>query len=113
VPTHAAVQAIVATLQEHDVPHVTGATWTTDALYRETRGKLERRVAAGCLTVEMEAAAFFAVAAFRGVAFGQLLYAGDDLSGETWDGRSWDAHADGRERLFGLAAEAVLRLPAG
>jgi uridine phosphorylase len=113
VPTDAAVQAIVATLQEHDVPHVTGATWTTDALYRETRGKLERRVAAGCLTVEMEAAAFFAVAAFRGVAFGQLLYAGDDLSGETWDGRSWDAHADGRERLFGLAAEAVLRLPAG
>jgi uridine phosphorylase len=112
VPTEAAVRAILATLDEHAVPHVTGATWTTDALYRETRSKVERRVAAGCLTVEMEAAAFFAVAAFRGVEFGQVLYAGDDLSGEAWDDRAWDEHADGRERLFTIAAEAVLRLPA-
>ena len=113
VPAAAAVEAIVATLEDHGVPHVAGATWTTDALYRETRGKLERRVAAGCLTVEMEAAAFFAVAAFRNVTFGQLLYAGDDLSGATWDERGWDEHTDGRERLFRLAAEAVLRLPTG
>ena len=80
-----AVDAIVETLERHHVPYVTGKTWTTDGLYRETRGKVERRVAEGCLTVEMEAAAFFAVAAFRGVSFGQLLYAGDDLSGDAWD----------------------------
>ena len=43
----------------------------------------------------MEAAAFFAVAAFRGVTFGQLLYAGDDLSGDGWDGRGWDEHPRG------------------
>ncbi len=78
----------------HDVPFVEGATWTTDALYRETRGKVERRVAEGCLTVEMEAAAFFAVAAFRDVTIGQLLYAGDDLSGDGWDGRGWDEHLE-------------------
>ena len=65
-PTRQAFDAIVATLERHHVPHVTGKTWTTDGLYRETRGKVERRVAEGCLTVEMEAAAFFAVAAFRG-----------------------------------------------
>ncbi len=112
-PTHEAVTAIVATLERHHVPHVTGKTWTTDGLYRETRGKLERRVAEGCLTVEMEAAAFFAVAAFRGVTFGQLLYAGDDLSGDAWDHRDWDSHASGRELLFRLAAEACLELPAG
>jgi uridine phosphorylase len=110
VPTPAAVEAIVATLERHDVPHVEGRTWTTDAIYRETRGKVDRRVAEGCLTVEMEAAAFFAVAAFRGVAFGQLLYAGDDLSGEAWDQRGWDDHVEGRELLFRLAAEAVLAL---
>lgn len=112
-PTASAVQAILAALEEHHVPHVTGATWTTDALYRETRGKVDRRVAEGCLTVEMEAAAFFAVAAFRGVEFGQILYAGDDLSGDAWDGRGWDEHASGRELLFRLAASAVLRLPVG
>ncbi len=111
-PTAQAVDAIVATLERHGVPHVTGKTWTTDALYRETRDKVDRRVAEGCLTVEMEAAAFFAVAAFRGVPFGQLLYAGDDLSGDAWDQRGWDAHAEGRELLFRLAAESVLGLPA-
>jgi uridine phosphorylase len=110
-PTRQAVEAIVATLERHHVPYVTGKTWTTDALYRETRGKVERRVAEGCLTVEMEAAAFFAVAAFRGVSFGQLLYAGDDLSGDAWDNRGWDDHSSGRELLFRLAAEACLSLP--
>jgi uridine phosphorylase len=112
-PTARAVDAIVATLEHHHVPYVTGKTWTTDGLYRETRGKLERRVAEGCLTVEMEAAAFFAVAAFRGVTFGQLLYAGDDLSGDAWDNRGWDSHASGRELLFRIAAEACLSIPAG
>jgi uridine phosphorylase len=110
-PTGQAVEAIVATLEHHHVPYVTGMTWTTDALYRETREKLDRRVAEGCLTVEMEAAAFFAVAAFRGVAFAQLLYAGDDLSGDAWANRGWDEHASGRELLFRIAAESVLLLP--
>ena len=110
-PTPGAVEAIIATLEHHGVPFVTGKTWTTDALYRETRDKIDRRVAEGCLTVEMEAAAFFAVAAFRGVAFGQLLYAGDDLSGPAWDHREWDEHETGRERLFRLAADSVLRIP--
>jgi uridine phosphorylase len=112
-PTGQAVEAIVATLERHHVPFVVGKTWTTDALYRETRAKVDRRVAEGCLTVEMEAAAFFAVAAFRGVAFGQLLYAGDDLSGDAWDPRDWDEHVSGRELLFRLAAEACLQLPPG
>lgn len=105
-----AVAAIIATLVRHEVPYVTGKTWTTDALYRETRAKVARRVAEGCLTVEMEAAACFAVAAFRGVPFGQLLYAGDDLSGERWDERGWAGHASGRQMLFRIAAESVLRL---
>lgn len=56
----------------------------------------------------MEAAAFFAVAKFRGVEFAQILYAGDDLSGE-WDHRNWTRHQV-REHLFQLAAEACLRL---
>lgn len=112
-PTRQAFDAIVATLERHHVPYVIGKTWTTDGLYRETRDKVASRVAEGCLTVEMEAAAFFAVAAFRGIAFGQLLYAGDDLSGEAWDDRSWDSHAGGRELLFRLAAEACLELPGG
>ena len=109
-PSPAALAAIRDTVQRHHVPFVEGATWTTDALYRETRDKVQRRVDEGCLTVEMEAAAFFAVARFRAVEFGQLLYAGDDLSGDAWDQRDWDGHGEGRELLFRLAAEAVLQL---
>ena len=109
--TPSAVKAIIAVLERHDVPHVQGATWTTDAIYRETRDKVRRRAEEGCVTVDMEAAALFAVAAFRGVTIGQLLYAGDDLSGEAWDSRDWNQHATGRELLFRLAAEAALSLP--
>jgi uridine phosphorylase len=109
-PTDDAVAAILSTLERRGVPHVTGKTWTTDGLYRETRAKVTRRVAEGCLTVEMEAAALFAVARYRGVSFGQVLYAGDDLSGEAWDPRGWLEHAEGRALLFHLAAEAVLAI---
>jgi uridine phosphorylase len=68
------------------------------------------RRAEGCLTVEMEAAALFAVAQYRGITIGQLLYAGDDLSGDEWDHRGWDEDRSVRERLFDLALDAVQRL---
>lgn len=92
------------------MPFLTGRTWTTDASYRETRARAGRRVAEGCVTVDMESAAFFAVARYRGVRFAQLLYAGDSLAGETWDDRGWTRATDVRERLFWSAADACLRL---
>ena len=45
-----------------NVEYLVGKTWTTDAIYRETPGKIQRRRAEGCVSVEMEAAAFFAAA---------------------------------------------------
>ena len=111
LPDATAVEAIRLTLEHHHVPYVLGKTWTTDAIYRETPAKIARRREEGCLCVEMEAAAFFAVAQFRGVTFGQLLYGGDDVSGDEWDHRDWiNGRASTREKLFWLAAEAALRL---
>ncbi len=109
-PDPRAVDAIEATLRRHNVPYVRGKTWTTDAFYRETPGKVQRRKDEGCLVVEMETAAFFAVAQFRGIPFGQILYGGDDLSGEAWDSRGWRDHISVREQLLWLAAEASLQL---
>jgi uridine phosphorylase len=103
------VAAIERVLRRHSVPYLLGKTWTTDAFYRETPGKVARRRAEGCHIVEMEAAAFFAVAQFRGVTFSQLLYAGDDVSGAEWDHREWQ-RLPVRERLFWLAAEACLEM---
>ena len=91
------------------MPFVAGKVWTTDAIYRETRQKVERRRAEGCLVVEMEAAAFFAVARFRGIRFAQLLYGGDDLSGAQWDSRHWTV-SPSRARTFDLAVELASRL---
>lgn len=103
------VRAIVETLKHHDLPYVIGKTWTTDGIYRETRAKVARRRTEGCITVEMEAAAFFAVAQFRSVQFAQILYCGDDVSGEVWDNRDWQDRTSTREKLFWLAVESVLR----
>jgi uridine phosphorylase len=104
-----ALAAIEATLARRGVRHRRGRTWTTDAFYRETPDRIARRRDEGCCVVEMEAAALFAVARHRGKKLGQILYAGDDLSGAAWDPRAWDGHS-GRERLFWLAVEACLAM---
>jgi uridine phosphorylase len=109
-PSPRAVVAIEAVLQQHGVPFVTGKVWTTDAPYRETRGKVERRVAEGCVAVDMEASALFAIARFRGVEFGHLLAAADDLSQEQWNDRGFIPDTSVRERLFWLAVEAATAL---
>lgn len=108
-PSPEAVTAIEKTLQANGVPYNLVKTWTTDAFYRETREKARLRKAEGCQAVEMEASAFFAVAKFRQVIFGQILYGGDDVSGGDWDYRNWTTHSV-RDKLFLLAAQACLSL---
>ena len=104
------IAAIEKVLRARGVPYLIGKTWTTDAPYRETPDKVRLRRAEGCLTVEMEAAAFFAVSQFRGVTFAQMLYGGDDVSGTEWDTRGWHKRTSARDGLFSLAAEACLEL---
>jgi len=104
------VAALEATLSQRGVPYRAGKTWTTDAPYRETPAKIAARKNEGCIVVEMEAASLLAVAQFRGVMLGQVLYGGDDLSGDEWDNRGWQSRRDVRQNLFWLAAEACVRL---
>jgi uridine phosphorylase len=102
------VSALQRTLSAAGVPFVTGRTWTTDALYRETRGRVRRRVDERCVTVEMEAAALIAVAQYRRVRLAQLLYAADSLAGDQWQERQWTKAFSIREQLFWHAADACL-----
>jgi uridine phosphorylase len=104
------VNALVKTLDERNLPYRVGKTWTTDAPYRETANKIARRREEGCLTVDMESAAFIAVAQFRNAIFGQVLYGGDNLSGTEWDQRGWQSRSDVRESLFWLCADVCLTL---
>lgn len=105
-----ALAALEAAVRYRGLPYLVGKTWTTDAPYRETAGKVALRRSEGCLTVEMEAASLIAVAQFRNVILGQILYGGDDLSGEEWSNRGWMSRSDIRESLFWLAADACLSL---
>jgi uridine phosphorylase len=109
-PAPQAVQAIETVLQRHNVDYLTAKTWTTDAVFRETRAKTEQRRSEGCLTVEMEAATFFAVAQFRGVPLGQILYGGDNLDADQWDRRDWMNRYSVREKLIFLSVEACLEI---
>lgn len=99
-----------AILTEMHVPFVTGKTWTTDGFYRETPDRIARRRAEGCVTVEMEAAAFFAVSQYYDLPLVQLLYAGDDVSGAAWDARGWNTQKSIRANLLQCAVELILRL---
>ena len=58
-------------------PYVRGKVWTTDALYRETREKVARRKAEGCIAVEMELAGVQAVCDFHGFELYDFLAPGD------------------------------------
>lgn len=104
------VAVLSATLDAAGVPYRVARTWTTDAVYRETRARVDRRRAEGCATVEMEASAFIAVARYRGVRFAQLLLAADSLAGEAWEHRGWTTARAAREGLFRMAARAALDL---
>jgi uridine phosphorylase len=110
VPSPQAVAAIEATLRRRNVDYRLAKTWTTDAFYRETRQRMALRRAEGCVTVEMEAAALFAVGQFRGVAIGQILYGGDNLDAGEWDSRDWSKKWTIREKLVELAGEACLAI---
>ncbi|MEA3327366.1 MAG: nucleoside phosphorylase [Chloroflexota bacterium] len=105
-----ALAAIESVLKQHKIDYLRTKTWTTDAIYRETEEKAAAYRAFGCLAVEMEAAAFFAAAKFRGVNFGQILYGGDAVIPSGWDGRAWNSREDIRRNLFELAAEAVFEM---
>lgn len=106
-----AVNVLVETLTHRSLPYRLGKTWTTDAPYRETSARITKRKEEGCLAVEMECAGMMAVAQFRQVIFGQVLYGGDDLSGQEWDNRAWQSRDEIRQSLFWLSAEACLALP--
>lgn len=106
----AVLKLIIKELEKRGIPHQVGKTWTTDAPYRETPNKIAARREEGCLTVEMEAAGLMAVAEFRKVLLGQILYSGDDLSGGEWDKRDWQTYSDIREQLFWLCADICLQV---
>lgn len=101
---------VISVLGKMGIPYTTGKTWTTDAIYRETPEMIELRREEGCITVEMETAAFFAVSKYYDIPLAQLLYAGDDVSGEKWDARNWDKQKNVRSNMILTAIKLMEEL---
>ena len=94
-------------LDAHKINYLTGLTWTTDAMFRETKALVEQRKAEGAKIVEMEQAGCIAVAQFRSFDYGAIIYGGDDVSQDEWDTRSWDKRKGIRYNLVMLCKELV------
>lgn len=105
-PSPKALKAVEQFLENAKLPFERVKTWTTDGIYRETKGKIKLRKEEGCRCVEMEVAALFAVAKFRNVEFAQILFSGDDLSGDNWDQRGWRGMTSAREKVLHIAIKA-------
>ena len=47
------VRVLGEVLDEHEIEHFVGRTWTTDAFFRETRSRVNRRIDEHCSVVDM------------------------------------------------------------
>lgn len=89
-----------------------GKVWTTDAFYRETKEKMERRKEMGCICVDMECSAINAVAQFREKDIFQFFYTADCLEGDKWDKRSLssDVKFEEKDLYANIAMELAVRI---
>jgi uridine phosphorylase len=88
-------------------PVLVGASWTTDAPYRETTSAIEAARAAGAVCVEMEAAALYAYAAARGRDVIALAHVTNTMA---IDGDDFEkGHANGATAALALTA-AITRI---
>ena len=102
-----------AALEAAGLPAVPAATWTTDAMMRETQAQVDLvRDVHGCQVVDMECSALAAVARFRGVSYAHALYAQDTLA----DADGWQ-HRQGtgtgpklRDRMLRASCRAAANL---
>lgn len=84
VPCPDFTEQIKTALKEKGLSFHEGPVWSTDAIYRETREKVEHFQSKRCLAVEMELSALFTVGKFRNANVGGLLVVSDELSSFTW-----------------------------
>ena len=94
-------------LEEIKVPYMTGATWTTDAIYRETPSAVGKAKEKGCICVEMECSGIMACAKAKKLKAYQILFTADKFSSDSWNiGRLKNMGFDS----YGTYLEIILEL---
>ena len=104
----AVIGALEGAFNDCGVPVLRGATWTTDAPFRETDHAIESMRQRGLLAVEMEAAALYAFARARGrpvICFAHVTNRMGRIEGDFEKG-----HADGTTDALQIVLKAAQRL---
>jgi len=94
-------------LKKADIPFLIGTTWTTDSLYRQTEEEVTHYQKEGVITLEMEAAALFAVAHFYQVDLGAMFTISDTHADLVWEPNLDDERTTlGLKQLIKVALDA-------
>jgi uridine phosphorylase len=80
----ALVESLSAAIRSRGGVYTTGATWTTDAPYRETRAEVEQYQKDGVKVVEMESSGLFTIGQVRGVQTASVVVVMDSLATFEW-----------------------------
>ena len=104
------VEKIKKSLQRLGKEFTVGTSWTIDAPYRETIAEARKYQSEGVATVEMEAAALFAVAAYREVEMGAVFTISDSLADLQWQPEFHKEETkEGLETLYEVALDVLLQ----
>jgi uridine phosphorylase len=102
------VSRLTRAAEKLKLPHRLGTSWTIDAPYRETTVEVRHYQGEGVMTVEMEASALFAVAAYHDIEMGAMFTISDSLAGEVWDPQfDSEAVTNGLFTLYQVAVESL------
>jgi len=83
-PSKKLTEKLVEVMKAMDLEFTVGTDWTIDAPYRETYPEIKQYQKEGVLTVDMEAAAIFAVAEYLNVEAGAIFTISDYLGEDEW-----------------------------
>ena len=106
-PSKVLTERLAQALNIQGAPYHIGPSWTTDAIYRETVAEAKFYQSEGVATVEMEAAALFAVAEFRKISLAAAFTISDSLADLKWHPEFHSTKTQGGlEKLYQAAIAA-------
>jgi uridine phosphorylase len=103
-PSKELTNRLAASLIKNGNDFHTGASWTIDAIYRETVAEARHYQQEGVATVEMEAAGLFAVAEYQNVEMASVFTISDSLADLVWHPEFHsNATREGLEQIYSAA----------
>ncbi len=110
-PSGLMVTELKGILERNRVNYHHGSVWTTDAIYRETRDKIENYQRLDVVGVEMEISALFTVARFRKVDLGAIVVVSDELASFKWrPGFKTEIFKHGREAACAVVSDLCRKI---